>query len=250
MRDVDDQRNRWATFRQRKGLVEDAGDAFAEGGLGDLMENLDVRLLILPSDPFADVVPFDNGALDWLKQQRDSPFGGSAVEWGHRSRASSTALILYNQYDESKGWDRYLALHRHGGLEFASSRLAYQLREMRVFDLRAVVGFSWSALAVQEEAIDHWTIQRPFELTLALRDTQTATLGGFADGWRQPGQGLYEMSLCTEKNVLLRWELDKKFDAKEIAIDLGDRIEQAFGTTHRRHIARNGPYEGEFDPRF
>jgi hypothetical protein len=58
------------------------------------------------------------------------------------------------------------------------------------------------------------------------------------------------MSLCTEKNVLLRWELDKKFDAKEIAIDLGDRIEQAFGTTHRRHIARNGPYEGEFDPRF
>jgi hypothetical protein len=69
-------------------------------------------------------------------------------------------------------------------------------------------------------------------------------------GWLQPGQGLHDASLCTEKNILLRRELESEFDAKEIAIDLGDRIEQAFGTTHRRHIARSGPYNGEFDPRF
>jgi hypothetical protein len=30
---------------------------------------------------------------------------------------------------------------------------------------------------------------------------------------------------------------------------VGDRIEQAFGTLHRRHIARRGEYEGKFDPK-
>jgi hypothetical protein len=250
VRDVDAQRNRWATYRQRQGLVEDAGDGFAAGGLGDQMENLDVRLLILPSDPLADVVPLDKEALDWLEQQRDSPFEGSQMEWGHRSRASSTALVVYNQYDENKGWDRYLALHRHGGVEFASSRLAYQLREMRIFALRNIVGFSWSVLAIQAAAIKRWAIQHPFELTVALSNTRGATLGDFAEGWAQPGQGLFEFSKCTEENILLRWEIDEEFDASEIALDLGDRIEQAFGTTHRRHFARTGPYDGKFDPRF
>ena len=250
MRDVDDQRNRWATYRLRQGLVEDAGDGFAVGGLGDLMEKLDVRLLILPSDPLADVVPLDGEVLDWLKQQRDSPFGGSAVEWGHRSRASSTALIVYNQYDESKGWDRYLALHRHGGVESASSRLAYQLREMWIFALRSIVGLSWSVLAIQAEAIKRWTIQHPLELTVALSRTKGATLGDFAEGWAQPGYGLFEFPKCTEENVLFRWEISETFDPGEIALDLGDRLEQAFGTIHRRHIARSGPYDGKFDPRF
>jgi hypothetical protein len=214
------------------------------------MENLDVRLLILPSDPLADVVPLDSEALDWLKQQRNSPFGGTAVEWGHRTRASSTALIVYNQYDENQGWDRYLALHRNGGVEFASSRLAYPLGDMRVFALRAIVGLSWSALAIQAEVIDHWTIPDPCELTVALRNTHGATLGNFAEGWAQPGHGLWNITTCTETNIVLRWELEAQFDVSQVAIELGDRIEQAFGTTNRRHLAERGPYQGQFDPRF
>ena len=250
MRDVDAQRARWAAYRKHQGLVEQSGEGFAQGGLGGLVEDLDVRLLVLPADPQADVVPLDGETLSWLKQQRDSPYGGGAVEWGHRSRATSTALVLYDQYRDHKGWERYQALHRHGGIEFGAGQLGYQLREMRVYALRAIVGFAWSALAIQAEAIERWHLEPPFELTVTLRDTKGATLGNFAEGWAEPGQGLHDVSTCIEEHVLLRWELDKRIEASQVAIELGDRIEQAFGTTNRRHLAQHGPHEGHFDPRF
>lgn len=248
--DVEAQRARWLTHRRPQGIFVEAGDGFARGGLGDLVEDLNVRLLVLPADPSADSVPLDRETLSWLKQQRDSPYGGGAVEWGHRSRTTSTALVLYDQYRDDKGWDRYLALHRHGGIEFGARQLAYQLREMRVYALRAIVGFAWSALAIQAEAIDRWHVEPPFELSVTLRDTKGATLGNFAEGWAEPGQGLHDVSTCIEEHVLLRWELDKRIEASQVAIELGDRIEQAFGTTNRRHLAQRGPHEGQFDPRF
>jgi hypothetical protein len=31
---------------------------------------------------------------------------------------------------------------------------------------------------------------------------------------------------------------------------IGDRLEHAFGTTHCRHLAHRGEFEGKFDPRF
>src|SRR6266540_2426546 len=42
----------------------------------------------------------------------------------------------------------------------------------------------------------------------------------------------------------------RRIDAELVALDLGDRLEQSFGTTHRRHLANRGEYEGRFDPRF
>jgi hypothetical protein len=250
VRDVDAQRARWATYRLRQGLVEEAADGFARGGLGGLVEDLDARLLVLPADPHADLVPLDDETLGWLSQRRDSPYGGAVVEWGHRTRATTTALVAYDQYRDDSGWDRYLALHRHGGVEFGSGRLAYQLREMHVFALRVIVGLAWSALAIQAEAIDRWPLEHPFELTVALRGTKGATLGNFAEGWAEPGQGLHDVSTCIEEHILLRWELDAQVEMSRVAAELGDRIEQAFGTTHRRHLAHRGPYEAQFDPRF
>jgi hypothetical protein len=95
------------------GLDED----FAVGGLGRHADALDARLLCLPSDPLADAVPLDQETLVWLKQSRQSPYGGRYPSWGSRERATSGALVLYEQYREDAGWTRYLALHRHGGVE-------------------------------------------------------------------------------------------------------------------------------------
>jgi len=53
-----------------------------------------------------------------------------------------------------------------------------------------------------------------------------------------------------EDHVLLRWELDDGIDGEILALAVGDRLEQAFGTTLRRHLAHGGEYEGRFDPRF
>jgi hypothetical protein len=158
--------------------------------------------------------------------------------------------VLHNQAGDGGGWSRYLALHRHGGLELACGNCSYEVRGTRVFHLRHIVGLVWSALALQEEVISRWQIDAPFELTVSLRNATGASLGGFAEGWREPGRDLFEFSACIEDHVLLRWELDEGFDVEEIAFDVGDRVEQAFGTTSRRHFAHRGEYEGQFDPRF
>ena len=52
-----------------------------------------------------------------------------------------------------------------------------------------------------------------------------------------------------EDHVLVRRELDGTLDPEAYAIDIGDRVEQAFGSVARRHLARRGEFQGRFDPR-
>lgn len=248
--DVDAQRARWIAYREERALTVGAGGSFAIGGLGERVSDLDIRMLFLPSDPHAAAISLNAETLTWLKEERQSPYSGGPVMWGHQTRATSSALVLHDQYGDDGGWNRYLALHRHGGLELASGKCSYEMEGTQVFHLRHIVGLVWSALALQGEANSRWQIAAPFELTVSLRDTTGAALGGFAEGWREPGRDLFELSTCIEDNVLLRWELDDGLEVEEIALDVGDRIEQAFGTTGRRHLAHRGEYEGRFDPRF
>lgn len=207
-------------------------------------------MLLLPTDPDADVVPLNAETLGWLKEENPSPYSGGPVRWGDQSRATSSAVVVYDRYRDDRGWDRYLAVHRYGGLEFGTGTCSYEIQDMRVLALRQLIGLAWSAFALQAEGISRWPVESPFELTVALRNTKGATLGSFAEGWKEPGQGLYHLSTCIEDHVLLRWELDREFVVEELAMDVGDRVEQAFGTTHRRYLAHKGEYEGRFDPRF
>lgn len=248
--EVDGQRERWLARRRLLRLHHPVDDDFALGGLGAFVKDLDVRLVFLPSDPSADIVSLDRESLDWLKAERPSPYGGAPITWGNASRTTSGALLLHDRYGSDHGWERYLAVHRHGGCESAFASCAYDMRGTRVFSLRHIVGLAFTTLALQVEAVGRWQLEPPFELTLALRNTQGATLGGFAEGWREPGQGMAEMTACIENHVLLRWELSADFAVEDVALDVGDRVEQAFGTTHRRHLAGRGEYEGRFDPRF
>jgi hypothetical protein len=105
-------------------------------------------------------------------------------------------------------------------------------------------------LAMQAEAAERWSFEFPGELTVALRDTQAAVVGGFAEGWEEPGMGFWPPDAhCIEDHVLSRWEFDR-LEPEPLAMDVGNRIEQAFGTVHQRHLAHRGEYEGSFDPRF
>ena len=249
--DVDAQRARWRRHRETLGMVEGTGDDFGLEGLGRHVKRLDVRIVVLPADPEDDVLPLDGSALDWLKQDRPTPYGGTRPRWGNRNRATSGALVLYEQYRDDGGWDRYVAVHRHGGLELAFGRLALARDGTRIFPLRQIVGLAWVFLAMQAEAAERWSFKFPSELTVALRDTRAAVLGGFAEGWQEPAIGFWppDGHHCIEDHVLLRWEFDS-LEPEPLAIDVGSRIEQAFGTVHRRHLAHRGEYEGSFDPRF
>lgn len=246
MFDVDAQRARWERYRVTQAMTIDAGDRFALGGLGRHVDDLSARLLFLPSDPAADVVPLGADVLAWLRQERQAPYGGKAPSWGHQDGAATDTLILYDQSRDA-GWRRYLALHRHGGIEVGLSRLSYEVNGIRAFRLRTIVGIAWVAAALQVEVAERWRVSVPFEIVVGLRNTRQASLGEFAEGWANPGMGLSEHPRCLDEHVLLRQEADIKIDPQQFAIRLGDRIEQAFGSIMRRHLARVGQYKGNFD---
>lgn len=246
--EIDAQRARWARYRRGQQLHLDAGEGFARGGLGRHIDNLDVRLLFLPSDPKADVVPLGSDTLEWLRQDRDVPFQGRAPRWAS-DRAVSGALVLFDYCRAETDWVSYLALHRHGGIEIGASRLSHDVQETRVLSLRHIVGLIWMAADLQAGAAAEWDVPAPYELSVGITDARGVGLGGFAEGWAEIGQGLWEFRTCPDDHVLLRWELDE-IDAENIAMDAGDRLEQAFGTTHRRHFANRGEYQDRFDPRF
>jgi hypothetical protein len=247
--DIDAQCARWLRYRTGQRLTIEAGEDFALGGLGRYVDNLDLRLAFLPGDPDADGVPLDSDTFDWLKEPRSTPYGGPPPQWGNQGRATSSALVMYDQYREDAGWVRCLALHRHGGIELSRGHFAYQVRETTVFPLRQIVGLAWIAAALQSEVADRWLLNSPFELAVALRNTSGAILGSFAEGWAEPGIGFRDFPTCIEDQILLRWEVDDRIDPEELALSLGDRLEQVFGSTHRRHLAHRGDYEGRFDPR-
>jgi hypothetical protein len=112
-----------------------------------------------------------------------------------------------------------------------------------------MVGLAWTAAALQVDVGQRWPVRGPIEVTVALRNTKGATPAVFAEGWAEPGSGLGEIEACLEDHLLLRWEADEMINPESFALDLGDRMEQAFGTLYRRHIARIGEYADRFDPR-
>jgi hypothetical protein len=203
-------------------------------------------MLFLPRDPNSDVVTLDQETLTWLTEVT-RVLEGRRRFWFNRERATSNALVRYDVQGEGF-WTRYLALYRHGGIEVGADHVTYHTRDVRFFLLRSLVGLAWIAANVQFKATDRWQIQTPFELTLALRTTTNAALGDFAEGWSDP-EWIDETPTSLEDNVLLRFELEDGIDVEECVTDLGDRVEQAFGSVSRRHIARVGEYEGRLDPR-
>ncbi len=144
------------------------------------------RIVALPADPESAVVPLDRETLAWLSEARVSPYGGPTVRWGSTQRATSGALVVGDRLGEEARWRRYLALHRHGGVEACYSHCVHAYREIRVFPLRHIVGLAWHVLALQKDACDCWGITAPFEVSVALQGTSGATLGSFAGGVRNP----------------------------------------------------------------
>ena len=127
--DIDAQRARWLRYRTSQRLTIEAGEDFALGGLGRYIDGLDLRLAFVPEDPDAAGVPLDSDTFDWLKERRPTPYGGPPPQWGNQGRATSSALVMYDQYRDDAGWVRCLALHRHGGIELSRGNLAYQVRD-------------------------------------------------------------------------------------------------------------------------
>ena len=248
--DSDRQRRRWREARWSDRLDLEATADFARCGLAAQVEALELRVQFLPADPLATVVRLDGEAEEWLSKSRPSPYGGREPQLGGSKRATSTALVRYDRYRDDQGWTRFVALHRNGSLDFGEGNSIAEHRGERFVRLQPLVGLVWHLAAMKADAAERWSINGPFEVTLALAGVKGARLGAFAEGWRDIGDIVFlDAPTCVEQNVLLRIECDA-LDPEALAIDIGERIENTFGSTHRRFIANRGEFEARFDPRF
>ena len=243
-------RARWRRWRASQRLLEPEDDGFGHGGLGRDLPDLCTRLTVLPPDPEATVTEFDDDLWAWWGTEFDDPVTGGVTSWGSE-KAPTVAAALHGSRSNGE-WLRYLALHRHGGLELGLGRDGGMERdERRAFFLIQIVHRCWVALARFGELVVRFNLEGPFEVTLALAKTETAVLANFAAGWAEPGGALGRVPTCSEPNVLARRELPSLAAGgdgpRDLAFTLGGQIEDAWGVPQRRFIARDGELEGQFD---
>lgn len=186
-------RARWHRARSPLKLVDTTTDEFACGGLAAYAEPPDMRIVVLPANPCQAHVRLNSEAAEWFHQERPRPFDGLTMQWGHERRATSQALVVGTRFGNDANWRQYVALHRHGGAEFATADVSWPIndRGVRAFSLVHITAFAWTLLDLQHAAAERWGIEGPWEVTLALRECGGAYLGGFAEGWVSPGEFRY-----------------------------------------------------------
>jgi hypothetical protein len=262
LEDLERIRARWRTTRASLRLVDPNDAEFGSGGLARNSEDLKVRFLILPFDPETTTVEaFDKEFWEWWMQDRADPFEGAPrTNWGPLRSPSLTAAARYNRrVADPWRWDKYLALHRNGALEFGlgsegSTKYPNRVGEgyKRAFFLITIVGRLWAALALYSEVISRYSIQGPFEVVLAMSETEGSLLGNVAAGWMDLGNWMGETPpICPEPNILIRREVEdwpKAAETRDLAFWFGTVVDETWGVIGRRFLADHRQHNaGEFD---
>jgi hypothetical protein len=256
--DLDIQRERWTAFRKPLGLVDIESENFGRGGLADRVLDPGVRLLILPADPSDMIVRFDSALWEWWNEEREGPFEAYQTSWGVETTPTVEAAVTFSRTGDSKwdGWNHFLALHRNGALEAALGGLAANSwaehdQEQRAFSLVEIVGRAWVMFALYASVIERFKASGPWEVSVALVNTQNAQLGNVATGWRDIDDWRQRAPRCPERNIMIHREFTSWPDEsgqQALAFFVGEQIEDAWGSTDRRFLIAPGREgEGKFD---
>lgn len=248
LEEMDRARERWRLMRRRLGQNADAEHGSL--GLARRMESLSARLLILPGDPFATDLSFDEEFWGWWTKDGPSPFG-THVQWTS-TEPTVDAAVKYRSRSEK--WTTYLGLHRHGGVEIGCDPSWSDGLGTRFFGLAKTVGLVWVGVSAQAEAVGRFGHAGPWELTLVFYQTDNSYLAGFGIGWADPHRGGgRDLWTQQEPHIMIRRELDtfpkSENDIRDLAFDIGARIEDAWGGKYRRFLDGVGDSEGKFNPR-
>lgn len=239
-------------------LHDPAIEAFGQSGLAARMKDVTVRILVLPRDPFADIVTFDEDLWGWWLADRDNPFTGAArTGWGAQHAPTAHAAARFDRYNGT--WEHYLAIHRTGAIEHGMGRdgggsWRTKESEERSFNLVTIVGRIWNVLTLAIEASSRYELTGPWEVSVSLINTSGALMGNVALGWKDLNDWWAgdRPPRCKELNLLLRLEVTEWPDpdgVKDLAFKLGGMIEDAWETKNRRFLVNAGREgAGEFDP--
>jgi hypothetical protein len=248
--ELDAARERWQRKWESLGLPDPGGKNPTEpGGLARRFSKISTRIVVLPGDPFRSDLEFKEELWRWWGDDRETPFNG-VLGWSNL-RPTADAAVRFQGHGEE--WKTCLALHRNRGVELIGHDF-YQLRDgIKALRLVRSVALLWIAMDAQAWVLGHLDVPGPWQVVVALHDTQDSVLGDLAPGWVEPHDiRALDPPRCHEPNVLIVRELEqfptKPDDVRRLAFDLGGRIEDAWGVKERRFLARTGDSTGEFNP--
>src|ERR1051325_515987 len=116
METLDRQRERWRQARHELRLADPVDEQFGLGGLGGRVRGLTARVVILPADPFAHRLDFDEDFWKlWMKEIR-GPFEGRELRWGSLEAPTPYSAVRCEDGSEN-AWRRYGALSHSGLLD-------------------------------------------------------------------------------------------------------------------------------------
>lgn len=256
--DIELRRARWRRTLDRNALDDTRRSDFALGGLATRLREPTVRALLLPPDPDADVLPIDEPLWAWLETQKTIAVDGRPVRFGDQQYPTAHAAALVNGYGSTEPWNSYLAVHRSGALELGlGDRGGWERQNrdgepVRMFNLISVVTYTWAMLSFSAVLNDRVGLAGPSQLTIALRNTKGALLGNVGEGWAESDSFQNTVGGCPEDHLLWHLSIDEppgEEAQKRLAFAVGDRIEDAWGMTQRRYLARVGDRDGHLDVR-
>lgn len=251
------QRARWRRTLKELALDTTARDDFMLGGLTNRLANPTVRLLILPSDPDAVAIDIDDSLWAWLKNSEVFEASRRRIRLGTRQVPTAHAAALVESYGEREPWNSYVAVHRSGAIEYGLGDRGGWERDhddarVRMFMLISIVARACAWFGFVSAVRERTVLPGPIQLTVALRNTQEALLGNVGEGWAEPMTMWNEIGGCQDKHLLWHFELDEWPDQEgrqDLAFEVGSRIEEAWGVSQRRYLAREGDLVGRLDTR-
>lgn len=245
---IDDQRARWHAWRAELSL-SDPFESFGARRPSGIESDIHCRVLFTPSDPARHFIRFDEEFWGWWKEEQKDPYLGSDTWWGPITIPSSKAAFRMPTHHTS-GSDRYLALYRNGCLEIGlADDAAWSHDGTLTFRMTTILGRYWSGLVEYTRIIERFDLSGPFEIALALVNTQGAQLGQFAEGWIEPfGRGHRELAPCSDAHLLYLREFNKwppHEETEQLVRDVGGWLDDSWGVSQRRCVAHHGEQSGK-----
>ena len=240
LKELDRARERWRLVRRRLG--QSADTEHGSLGLARRIENLSARLLILPGDPFATDLSFDEEFWGWWTNEGPSPFG-THVQWTN-TEPTADAAVKYERGSEN--WTTYLGLHRHGGVEIGCDpSWLHDPRDRLFFRLhphcRAGVD---RCLRPKPKQSDRFGLVGPWELTLVFYQTDELAISpSFGVGWPESRIAVVHGAFGAQQEPHSHDSTgvgcvpgSLRDDVRDLAFDVGARIEDAWGGKYRRFL--------------
>lgn len=244
------QRARWMRWLRRNALDDPDREDFAKGGVARRAESLGVRFLVLPADPEASAFELDKPFWTWMArtETRAPSYRSDPLNWGQYEVPTSEGGARVEKDGRREAmWRKWYMAYRNGGLEIGLP--ARGQGGQRLFPLLPTVGRIWAALDLHRELTVQYSLAGPFLAVLGLAGTEGGRLVGFGQCWQQ-SEFFGDESRCADKNLLFCEHLAAWPDADEakaLAIRLGGRIEDGFGSKARRFTGRRDDDVLDFD---